>query len=375
APASVVEGSDTFTLTLYGEQFSPDSVVLLDTVSAPTTYVSSNRLEAVVDAINVMAARTAFVNVATPPPGGGTSNTLNFTILEQDDNPIPTLTSLSPSGAVAGASEFTLLLDGTNFVEGATVQWNGSDRDTTFISDSQLQALIPASDLAAPGPAGVTVVNPTPGGGSSNALTFSIEEPGRNPIPSIVGISPASVYATGAAGTDLVVYLTGANFIPESQVYLDGDPRVTSYVDGSQLQVTLTAGDTAFVGSSSVTVDNPGPGGGTSNAVTFSVIEADGNLLPSIGGASLDSSTVAGAVYTLVLQGSGFIPDSVIHWNGVAQATTFVSDSQLTSLVTLEQVFSSSGASVTVVSPAPGGGTSNTVFVAFYRVYLPMIIR
>ena len=148
-----------------------------------------------------------------------------------------------------------------------------------------------------------------------------------------------------------------------------------SFVDGSQLKVTLTAGDTAFVGASSITVDNPGSGGGTSNAVTFSVVEADGNLLPSIGSASLDSSTGAGAVYTLVLEGAGFIADSVIHWNGVAQATTFVSATQLTGSIAPDKVLYSNGASINAVNPPPGGGTSDTVFLAFYRVYLPVIIR
>jgi Tol biopolymer transport system component len=54
------------------------------------------------------------------------------------------------------------------------VEWNGSNRPTTFVSDTRLQAAIPASDLAFAGTATVTVVNPTPGGISSNAVTFSI---------------------------------------------------------------------------------------------------------------------------------------------------------------------------------------------------------
>lgn len=374
-PASVVEGSSTFTLTLTGEKFSFDSVARWDGGARTTTYVSSHELKATIAAADVVAAGTALVDVYTPSPGGGTSNELSFAILEQGDNPIPTLGSLDPSGAVAGAPAFTMLVNGSNFVEGAVVQWNGSDRDTTFVSAAQLRVAIPASDLAAPGLAGVTVVNPTPGGGGSNALAFSIEEPGQNPVPSITGLSPASVYATGASGSDLVVFISGANFIPESQVYWDGNPRVTSFVDGTRLEVILTAGDTAFAGTSSVTVVNPGPGGGTSNAATFSVVGMDSNLIPAIASVRLDSSTVAGIAYTLVLEGTGFISNTVIHWNGIAQATTFVSATQLTGPVTSDKVLNSSGASITVVNPPPGGGTSNTVFVAFYKLYLPLIIR
>src|SRR6185295_629608 len=48
------------------------------------------------------------------------------------------------------------------------------NRTTTFVSSTQLTAAIPASDIATVGTANVTVVNPAPGGGTSNALTFTI---------------------------------------------------------------------------------------------------------------------------------------------------------------------------------------------------------
>ena len=54
------------------------------------------------------------------------------------------------------------------------MQWNGAARTTTFVNSTQLTAAIPASDIAVAGSAQVTVVNPAPGGGTSNALTFTI---------------------------------------------------------------------------------------------------------------------------------------------------------------------------------------------------------
>ena len=80
-------------------------------------------------------------------------------------NPVPTLTSISPSSATAGDAAFTLTVNGSSFVNGATVRWNGADRTTTFVSATQLTAAIPASDIAAAGTAQVTVFDPTPGGG------------------------------------------------------------------------------------------------------------------------------------------------------------------------------------------------------------------
>ena len=59
-------------------------------------------------------------------------------------NPLPALTSVSPATAVAGDAAFTLTANGTGFVSGSTVQWNGASRSTTFVSSTQLTAAIEA---------------------------------------------------------------------------------------------------------------------------------------------------------------------------------------------------------------------------------------
>jgi len=93
-------------------------------------------------------------------------------------NPVPTLTNLSPSSITVGEPAFTLTIEGTNFVNNmSTVRWNGLDRTTTFISDTELQAEITAADIAATGEVSVTVFNSEPGGGISNALTFIVHDP------------------------------------------------------------------------------------------------------------------------------------------------------------------------------------------------------
>ena len=79
---------------------------------------------------------------------------------------------LSPSSAVAGGPSFTLTVNGSTFVSGSVVRWNGASRTTTFVSATQLTAAITAADIAAAGSASVTVQNP--GGAVSNALTFTI---------------------------------------------------------------------------------------------------------------------------------------------------------------------------------------------------------
>lgn len=64
---------------------------------------------------------------------------------------------------------------------------------------------------------------------------------------------------------------------------------------------------------------------------------------------------------TLIVNGAGFVSTSVVLWNGTALATTFVNQNQLTAAVPAANVAVAGTASVTVSSPAPGGGVSNAV--------------
>jgi hypothetical protein len=81
---------------------------------------------------------------------------------------------LVPESATPGGAAFTLTVNGTSFVSGATVEWNGSPRATQFISSSQLQTSISAADIAKANTVAITVRNPGSHGGSSNFVYFPI---------------------------------------------------------------------------------------------------------------------------------------------------------------------------------------------------------
>jgi hypothetical protein len=191
-----------------------------------------------------------------------TYNTATFTI----NNPVPTTTGLSPSSATAGGSAFTLTVNGTNFVNGSTVRWNGSDRTTAYVSSTQLTASITAADIPTAGTASVSVFTGAPGGGTSNAQTFTINI--NNPVPTTTGLSPSSATAGGSAFT---LTVNGTNFVNGSTVRWNGSDRTTSYVSSTQLTASIPAADIATGGTASVTVFNGTPGGGTSNAHTFTM--------------------------------------------------------------------------------------------------------
>ncbi len=89
-------------------------------------------------------------------------------------NPVPVLTGIAPSSAPAGSLGFTLTANGSGFINGSVVRWNGADQPTSFVSAVQLTAIIAAADVATAGTAQVTVFTPAPGGGTSAAQTFTI---------------------------------------------------------------------------------------------------------------------------------------------------------------------------------------------------------
>ncbi len=68
----------------------------------------------------------------------------------------PSLTSLVPSSAVAGGPNVLLSACGCNLTGATTVQWNGTNQPTTFVSANQLDATIPAANIASIGAINVT---------------------------------------------------------------------------------------------------------------------------------------------------------------------------------------------------------------------------
>jgi len=83
-------------------------------------------------------------------------------------NPVPFVNQpLVPDATAPGGPPFDLTVNGTGFVSGSVVRWNGGALATQFISGSQLKAMVPAADIAAASTASVTVVNPTPAGGTA----------------------------------------------------------------------------------------------------------------------------------------------------------------------------------------------------------------
>lgn len=90
----------------------------------------------------------------------------------------PSVSSISPSTAIAGGAGFVLTVNGGHFSSNAVVVWNGSPLTTTFVSGNQLTTTISSANIAQPDTALVYVYNPT--GGTQTLGTGSVTTTNTN---------------------------------------------------------------------------------------------------------------------------------------------------------------------------------------------------
>jgi len=116
----------------------------------------------------------------------------------------PSVISLAPPFTPAGTAAFSLVVNGANFQATSVVRWNGSDRSTTFVNDSQLSAKLTATDLNLLGVAQVSIY--TPGYGETSDVTFAVTPA----IPAYAHTLSASAgqYQNAAPGSLLPIALT-----------------------------------------------------------------------------------------------------------------------------------------------------------------------
>jgi uncharacterized repeat protein (TIGR01451 family) len=125
---------------------------------------------------NVAANAAATITNTVSVSGGGSTPATASDVSTVTASSIGTLT---PSALGAGSVAFTLTVDGSGFLAGAVVTWNGSPRPTTFVANYRVTAAITAADVASVGTVSVAVVNP---GGGAAASTFTV----LNPYPGVV---------------------------------------------------------------------------------------------------------------------------------------------------------------------------------------------
>jgi hypothetical protein len=340
-PSTIAAGSAAFQIVVTGSNFQNGSVVQWNangTAQALTTgFGSSTTLNALVPATLVATPGIAFISVMNPDKS--VSNSITFTVAGS----LPVVTQLTPTSAAAGTAGLQLTVAGTGFSSSSVVQWNGTAIPTNFGSATQLTATVSATLLQTVGMSFITVVNP--GGSITSGATFTVAG------PTLTTISPTSATA-GAAS--LALTLTGTNFVTGSVASWNGSALPTTVTNATSATAQVSAAQLATAGTFVVVVTNPG---GAVSGTQFFVLSAPS--APTVTGATPASAVAGSAAFQITLAGTGFVAGSVIQWNGAAVATTYVSPTQLTAIISATLIASAGTANITVQIPgAPLSATT-----------------
>jgi hypothetical protein len=317
-----------------------------------TTITNSTTLRANLTISASAATGGRNFSVTNSGPGGGTSGNVTFNV----NNPEPALTSIAPAMGNR-LQTLNVVFTGTNFISGATSVDVGSDiivNSTIVTSATSLTANLTITASAATGPRNFSVINSAPGGGASNDLSFTINDP----APALSSIAPA----TASRLQTLDVVFTGTNFISGvSAVNVGEDIAInsTTVTGSTSLTANLTIGAGAATGPRNFSVTNIGSGGGTSGNQTFTINNPAPNLtnLAPNAGNRLQTLDVVftGANFINGVTGVNAGPGITVNSITVTNATS------LTASLTIDASAATGPRNFSVTNSAPGGGTSGNV--------------
>ncbi len=210
------------------------AVVVTGTGFDPTASndeVTFNGTSAQVDSATTASIQTSVPAGASSGPvsvttnSGSTTSSVLFTVTGSSGNPPPAITSLFPNTATAGATSQLLSIGGTGFVPSSTVTFNGVSHAITFLGTNRITVTLAAYDMATTGSYPVVVTNPTPGGGTSNVMYFTI-----------TSTAPAGsgewTWMSGSS-TENVAGVYGRLGVPTANNMPGGIFNAVSWIDGS----------------------------------------------------------------------------------------------------------------------------------------------
>lgn len=91
-------------------------------------------------------------------------------------NPRPAIYSISPKSGDRNMNGASVTIKGKGFVPTSVARVNGSNRTTTFIDSAHVMLQISGADMYRNEGLYITVWNPAPGGGFSNAEFFTVKD-------------------------------------------------------------------------------------------------------------------------------------------------------------------------------------------------------
>ena len=173
-------------------------------------------------------------------------------------------------------------------------------------------------------------------------------------------VASAKYVITPPAATPVFSVPAGTYAAPQTVTITDATPGATiEYsANGGTTMVQYTA---PIVVSSSETLEAIATASGYSNSATATAAYTINNAVPVISGLSPAFTSAGGSGFTLTVTGSGFTAGSMVYWGTSPLTTTYGSATQLTAQVPAADIATGGNtAGITVQTPSPGGGTSNS---------------
>jgi len=251
----------------------------------------------------------------------------------------PRLDKLTPSTIPSGGGGYTVVAMGRGFVADSRIRFDSLEYATTFVSESELRAQLPAADLASSRTISVTVRNP------DNAVSNALELLIANPVPVLDSVRPASLIVGDSTRT---ITVWGREFRPNSVVRWNTVDRPTRVLSPYALEVDLTAGDVAWGTSVRLSVSNPAPAGGT--AETAYLIN---NPQPRVSGLTPDGLASDAPATAVEIDGDNFMPGATVRLNGVPRGAVYYDAHRIAFAVAGAELPSVGPVTLTVANPTP----------------------
>src|SRR5437016_6055757 len=106
-----------------------------------------------------------------------------------------------------------------------------------------------------------------------------------------------------------------------------------------------------------------GCGGGSSTPITQQPLAPP--AAPTITSLSPRTIVTGGPAFTLTVNGTNFVSNSTVLWNGAARPTTFISSTQLQAAITAADAVNAGSVNVAVSNPGSGGTVAISTNFAF----------
>ncbi len=299
-----------------------------------TPPASGTNVDAVAGAGATSQTRISSSDVQILMTNAQQSSANNFVVASA--KALPATASITPNVRAVGDPQFVLTVNGSSFSSCSVVRLDGFDRVTTFVSATQLTAVIPATDQGGGGTRVITVFTPTPGGGTSNSqnLTVSGVPDTQAPVVNLTSPNGGESWAAGSvqnitwtatdniavATVDIALSTNGGTTFPTALATAIANSGTFSW----NVPVTLTSTARIRViardGSNNIGSDSSSTNFSITGFTVTSSAGPNGSIAPL---GAIDVAAGATPSYTITPNVGYHVADVLVNGSSVGAVTSF----------------------------------------------------